>query len=73
VYVVGCGCGLQELAEREKGNEHYRKGEWAQALQCYTRCIAINRSVDAYAPSYLTRHVHTTSTKMAHRESRRRA
>lgn len=36
-------CGGQESAEREKGNEHYRQGEFAQAVRCYTRCIGFNR------------------------------
>jgi hypothetical protein len=40
-----CRCRTQAEQEREKGNEHYRRGEFALALRCYTRCIGFNRCV----------------------------
>ena len=40
-----------EEQEREKGNEHYRRGEFGQAVRCYTRCIGYNRYDITACPS----------------------
>ena len=31
-----------EAVEREAGNAHFKKGEFTQAVKCYTRSIALN-------------------------------
>ena len=39
-----------ELEAKDRGNAHYRRGDFAEAVRCYTRCVALNpRSVVAYS------------------------
>ena len=60
-------CNELLLEAKERGNQYYRRGDFTEAVRCYTRCVALNpRSVVALsnrAMAYIKLKQHANALK----------